>query len=150
MDRALRQLIDRQEITDLIHDYCIHIDRYETEKVGALFTEDCITDYGEAFGREVVGRRRVERGSGYTLAAWKATSHHVSNIRLWFEDDDTPTFQIWAQYHDRFVRTAEGWRFSERRVRAAGQEGANNDFPGIGRRTPDPALVEKVRSRAGE
>jgi len=167
MDRALRQLIDRQEITDLIHDYCIHIDRYETEKVGALFTEDCITDYGEAFGGEVVGRRRVERGSGYTLAAWQATSHHVSNIRLWFEDDDTargitylhawhrvdddtPTFQIWAQYHDRFVRTPEGWRFSERRVRAAGQEGANNDFPGIGRRTPDPALVEKVRSRAGE
>ena len=165
MDPTLRQLVDRQEITDLIHDYCIYVDRYEPEKVGALFTEDCITDYGESFGGEVVGRRRVERGSGYTLAAWQATSHHVSNIRLWFEDDDnargttylyawhrvddeSPTFQIWARYNDRFVRTPEGWRFSERRLAVAGQEGAKNDFPGIGRRTPDPALVAKVRSRS--
>jgi hypothetical protein len=165
MEQALRRLIDRQEIADLIHDYCIHVDRYEPEKVAALFTEDCITDYGAAFGGAVVGRRRVERGCGYTLAGWQATSHHVSNIRLWFDDadhahgltylhawhrvdDETPTFQVFARYNDRFVRTDEGWRFSERRVTAAGQEGGQNEFEGIGRRTPDPALVEKVRSRA--
>ena len=166
MEQALRRLIDRQEIADLIHDYCIHVDRYEPEKVAALFTEDCITDYGAAFGGAVVGRRRVERGCGYTLAGWQATSHHVSNIRLWFEGDDaarsitylhawhevdehTPAFQIWGEYHDRFVRTEQGWRISERRFRAVGQENGDNPIEGIGRRTPDPALVAKHRRQPG-
>ncbi len=31
MQDALRRLIDRQEITDLIHDYCTYVDRYEPE-----------------------------------------------------------------------------------------------------------------------
>ena len=163
IERALRRLIDRQEINDLIHDYCTHLDRYEPDKVAALFTEDCVTDYGPSFGGEVLGREMVERGWTFALAGWVATSHHVSNIRLEFEDDDAaqgttylyawhragenPDFHIWARYHDRFVRTGEGWRFSERRLSAAGQMGANFSFPGIGRRTPDPALVAKVKQR---
>ena len=165
MDRALRETLDRQEITDLIHDYCTYVDQYETEKVAALFTEDCITDYGPAFGGAIAGRRRVERGTGYTLATWRSTHHQVSNIRIRFENEDTatsltylhathwvddeaPVFHLYGRYLDRFVRTDEGWRFSERRLTVSGQENGENDFPGIGRRTPDPALVEKVRSRS--
>ncbi len=164
MEDALRRLIDRQEITDLIHDYCTYVDRYEPEKVAALFTEDCVTNYGESFGGEVLGNKLVAKGCAYTLAGWIATSHHVSNIRLEFEDDDRarsstylyawhkhdddrPDLEIWARYLDIFVRTPAGWRFQERRVQVAGQRGASNDFPGIGRRTPDPALVARVKAR---
>ena len=115
-----------------------HIDALGLTSISAVATT-CVR------GVEVAHEDGIEHGTTAeeyrSSALWKFWHRVV---------DDTPTFQIWAQYHDRFVRTAEGWRFSERRVRAAGQEGANNDFPGIGRRTPDPALVEKVRSRAGE
>ncbi len=164
MDPELRRLLDRQEIQDLIHAYCECVDTYQPAKVAALFTADCITDYGPSFGGESVGPELVEKGCAYTLATFEATSHHVTNIRLHFEGDDTargvtylyawhklgdgkPDFQIWARYLDRFTRTPEGWRFSERRLAVAGQAGAQNDFPGIGRRSPDPALLEKIRKR---
>lgn len=164
MERKLQQLIDRQEITDLIHDYCIHVDQYEPEKVAALFTEDCITDFGKINGGEVLGRRRVERGCRYTLAGWDATSHRVSNIRLWFEDDDDvrgvtylhawhrpypgqPSYHIYARYNDRFTQTDQGWRFCARRLSVFGQEGRDGEFDDIDRHTPDPELVAKVRSR---
>ena len=164
MDPELQRLVDRNEITNLIHDYCAYVDTYQPAQVAALFTADCITDYGPSFGGEVVGRELLEKGCGYTLASWEATSHHVTNIRLHFEDDDTargvsylyawhktgggkPDYELWARYLDRFVRTPEGWRFSERRLAVAGQAGGDNDFPGIGRRSPDPALLEKIRKR---
>lgn len=165
MESALRRLIDHQEITDLIHDYCTYLDLYEPALVAALFTEDCITDYGPSFGGEVAGREKLERGWFHALATWEATSHHVSNIRLEFEDDDnargttylyawhrhgdseTPDLHVWARYNDRFVRTSEGWRFSERRVTAAGQIGADYSFHSIGRRAPDPTVVAKARER---
>ncbi len=43
MEPELRRLLDRQEITDLIHDYCAYVDTYQPAKVAALFTADCIT-----------------------------------------------------------------------------------------------------------
>ena len=62
MEPELRRLLDRQEITDLIYDYCAYVDTYQPAKVAALFTANCITDYGPAFGGEVVGQQLVEKG----------------------------------------------------------------------------------------
>ena len=128
MDPALRELVDRQQIEDLVHDYCTHVDRYEPEKVAALFTEDCVTGYGP-FGGVREGRDVLERGFGFTLAGFAATSHHVSNLRLRFEGpdvalgyaylyawhrypDDRPDYEIWGRYDDRFVRQPDGWRIA--------------------------------------
>jgi ketosteroid isomerase-like protein len=66
-----------------------------------------------------------------------ATSHHVSNIQLTFEDDDTargltylyawhryvdgsPDGELWGRYHHRFERTAAGWKIAELVLTAAG------------------------------
>ena len=147
---TLQELVDRQAIAELLHDYCTFLDTNQPERVSALFVEDCVADYGPSFGGPIQGRERIERGCARTLAMWAATSHHLSNIRIAFPARDRaeassylyawhkpldggPDFQLWARYYDRLVRTPEGWRLAERRLRAAGQSGREFDFEPIER-----------------
>ncbi len=62
MERELQRLLDKEQISDLIYAYCTHLDLNEPERVGALFTEDCVTDYGAALGGPTHGRDRLQRG----------------------------------------------------------------------------------------
>ena len=66
------------------------------------------------------------------------TSHHNANVLVKFEGNDRAVVRtsvyawhqmtdgeaprLWGYYHDVVVRTPEGWRFSERVLRVAGQE----------------------------
>ena len=54
----------------------------------------------------------------YTVpVAASDTARGVTYLHAWHRiDADTPTFDVFARYNDRFVRTGEGWRFSERRL----------------------------------
>ena len=47
-DRAtsIRQLIDKDQIIDLVHRYSYCVDHRLYDEVVALFTEDCVVDYG--------------------------------------------------------------------------------------------------------
>ena len=155
MDEALQRLIDHREISDLLFDYCNYVDRYECEKIADLFTEDCLFDFGPAFKGEQRGNERLAKAAALTLSDWKATSHHVSNLRICFDapdeahaetylyawhrphDDSEPHFEVWSRYRDRFVRTAGGWRITERRFVAHGQRGADLPFTMLERREPD-------------
>jgi ketosteroid isomerase-like protein len=58
---ALRRLVDRQEIVDLIHAYCRNVDLLDAAGVAALFTEDCVVDDGPGLGKATRGRADVER-----------------------------------------------------------------------------------------
>jgi uncharacterized protein (TIGR02246 family) len=84
---ALRDLLDRQAITALIHAYCYHFDRNEPDAVAALFAPEAVVDYGpevpELTGVEAI-RAAVAAGLRDTFAA---TSHHVSNIDIRLEGD---------------------------------------------------------------
>lgn len=155
MERELQRLLDREQISDLIYAYCTHLDLNEPERVAALFTEDCVTDYGAALGGPTHGRDRLERGVARAMAGFEATSHHVSNIRLEFESDDSarsvtvlyawhqlpgdqPHQHLYGQYHDRFVRTPDGWRIAERRMLITGHRNMPLDWTPIGRRPVEP------------
>jgi ketosteroid isomerase-like protein len=136
-DAAVRELLDRQEIGDLIHAYCTHFDLNEPEQVAALFTDDAIVDYGPELP-PIVGAASIAARIAVGLdEIFAATSHHVSNIRLTFETPDrargvtylyawhryrdgSPDGELWARYHHRFERTADGWRIAELVLRAAG------------------------------
>ena len=134
---TLRELADRQAITDLIHAYCLHFDNNEPEAVAALFTEDATVDYGPEsatiFGSAAIAAT-IAVGLEQTFAA---TSHHVSNIQITFDGPDharavsylyawhryvdgSPDGELWGRYRHRLVRTAAGWRFSELLLEAAG------------------------------
>ncbi|WP_176847066.1 nuclear transport factor 2 family protein [Roseicitreum antarcticum] len=133
----LQHLLDKSDIADVIHAYCFHFNRNEPDAVAALFTADAIVDYGPEFpamqGIETIAPA-IARGLHDTFAA---TSHHVSNIVVTFEDADqansicylyawhryqadVPDSELWAQYHHRFHRTAGGWKIAELTLRAAG------------------------------
>lgn len=149
MDDAVRQLIDRQAITDVIHEYCRDVDLYRPAAIAALFTDDCLVDYGPTLG-SATGAPEVERTLAAGLARYRATSHHVSNIHLAFDGPDRavgvtyvyawhrmrdarPDAHLWAQYHDVFVRRGGGWRIAERRLKVAGQEAFDIEWAPIGR-----------------
>ncbi len=131
------QLEARQAITELLFAYAWHFDRNEPESVAALFTEDATIDYGPEVppisGRDSIAPRICE-GLANIFAA---TSHHVSNVSITFESDDTatgvayvyawhryrdgsPDGHLWGRYHNRFRRTETGWQISELVLRAAG------------------------------
>ena len=128
---------DRQQIADLFIAYAWHFDRNEPEEVAALFTEDAVIDYGPEFP-PITGRDSIAPSiSGGLADVFTATSHHISNIRISFENDTTatgvaylyawaryrdgsPDGQLWAQYHDRFRRVDDRWLISEMVLRAAG------------------------------
>jgi ketosteroid isomerase-like protein len=133
----LRELADRLAITDLIHAYCFHFDNNEPEAVAAAFTADAVVDYGPE-AATIVGVEAIAStiavGLEYTFLA---TSHHVSNIQITFDEPDrahsvsylyawhryvdgSPDGELWGRYRHRFVRTEAGWRISELLLEAAG------------------------------
>lgn len=137
MNDALRELVDRQQIADLVHAYCFHFDNNEPEAVAALFTEDATIDYGPE-ATPIVGRDAIAPTIAIGLTKiFAATSHHVSNIQITFDGpnaaasatylyawhryrDGSPDGYLWGRYHHRFRRTNDGWRIAELVLRAAG------------------------------
>ena len=134
--RRLIAIEDRQSITDLINAYAWHFDRNEPDLVGRLFCEDATVDYGPEVP-PLAGRDAIVRQVWTGLATiFTATSHHISNIRITFDDDDhahgeaylyawhrycdgSPDGYLWGQYHHRFRRTADGWRIASLVLQAA-------------------------------
>ena len=74
---ALRRLMDKDEIVDLVHRYSYGVDHRLYDEVAELFTEDCMVDYGPAFA-PVRGRACCARCSG-TLAS--ATRRRATTTR---------------------------------------------------------------------
>lgn len=147
---TLRELVDRHEITALIHAYCERFDRNDPGGVAALFTPDAVIDYNP--DSEVITGARLEELIAEGLrATFAATSHHVSNITITFEDPDTARslsyLDAWHRYHDgapdgflwgrylhRFRRTDQGWRITELVLQGAGTIDFHRErMHGIGR-----------------
>ena len=130
MDQRLRQLVDRDDIAHLLHEYCRGLDLMDLAVIAGVFTEDCVVEYGPDEHLRSRGANGVATALR-RLWRWKRTSHHLSNIQVTFEDDDHAravsyviawherpdgsTATLWGQYHDRVVRTDRGWRIAERR-----------------------------------
>jgi ketosteroid isomerase-like protein len=134
-DDVVAALRDRQEITDVIYEYCRALDAMDLDALAALFTVDCEVDYGpqiQSHGAAAL-RRDLER-----MWRWARTSHHSSNVQIDFVDADTATacsyVMAWheapdgttatmmGQYHDRLRRGPSGWRIAERRQVMTGND----------------------------
>ena len=135
---ALRRLVDKDEIVDLVHRYSYCVDHRLYDEVAELFTEDCVVDYGPAFAPPVRGRAALRRMFGHPGVGFAATSHHNANVLVTFEDDDRAsvrtsvyawhrladgtTPQLWGYYHDVAVRVSGGWQIATRQLRVLGVE----------------------------
>ena len=152
---AVRDLVARQAICDVIHAYCRGVDTLDADAVAALFTDDCVVDYGPGLGRPTHGSAALAARLASGLPRFAATSHHVSNIEIeldrdatsataityllaWHRyPDDRPDAIMYARYHDRFVLRDDGrrptWLIAERVLRVAGQQGFDVEWYPIGR-----------------
>jgi len=147
----VRELADRQAITELIYGYCECFDRNDPEGVAALFTPDAIIDYNpdtaNILGADLAATIAI--GLRDTFAA---TSHHVSNLTIAFDSRDAarslsyvnawhryhggaPDGFLWGRYLHRYRRTDAGWRISSLLLQAAGTiDFHRSRMHGIGRR----------------
>ena len=134
---ALREIADRQAITELIHAYCFHFDNNDPESVAALFNEDATVDYGPE-SATIVGSAAIAETIAIGLQqTFAATSHHVSNIQIAFDGadsahsttylyawhryvDGSPDGELWGRYLHRFIRADAGWRINGLLLQAAG------------------------------
>jgi ketosteroid isomerase-like protein len=111
----------RSEFTDavMMHDY---------DRVAALFAEDGVVRIPEA-GAEAVGRAAIRAGVERMQAMWEffVQAVHPGTIRLDGDVASGRTFlsefgrmrdgsshRNYGVYHDRYRRTPDGWRFTER------------------------------------
>ncbi len=141
-DDLLQQMVDRQAITDGLHWYTRWVDLNRVDKQVEIFTDDGrITFRGE--DNWTVGRANIEALITPLVAAYKATHHYISNIAITFEGADEARsecylhawhrpadggddFTLFAQYHDCWTRTENGWRIQERRLKTAGTIGGDS------------------------
>src|SRR4029453_15316128 len=85
---ALRRLMDKDEIVDLVprYSYCVYNRLHDG--VAELFTEDYGVGYGPAFAPPVRGRAALRKMFGRPGGGFAATSHHNANVLVTFEDGD--------------------------------------------------------------
>jgi ketosteroid isomerase-like protein len=132
MSYSLKELSDRQEIVDLVIDYAQAIDQQKFDALDELFTADAVIDY-TAMGGPKGSFAEVKKFLQETLPAFKEYFHLNSNIRIHL-DGDTAHARIMCFnpmaipqpdakphvmylglfYLDRYVRTEQGWRITER------------------------------------
>ena len=117
---------------DLVLDYAYYRDRPDPEGVAAVFTEDAKL---EVLGQTFIGRdkiqARIEAGRGGPVFR-----HMMSTIRIFPENQNQASGVSYVtvysappgegprsisnvaavgEYHDRFVRTEDGWKIAERK-----------------------------------
>lgn len=138
-DSALAQLIDRQLIADVLARYCQHLDEYDIDAIGAVFSDDAVMDQGPGRGGPVLGRQAILAGMKTRQALFRRTCHQLgqSVVELHGDTASALTYvnawhQTWAgevqtarlRYRDRLVRVAPGdWRIAHRQSQAMGVEG---------------------------
>ena len=88
VEAAVRQLIDKDQIIDLVHRYSYCVDHRLYDEVVELFTEDCVVDYGPGIAMLVRSRSRLRQMFGHPSGGFAATSHHNANVLVTFEDLD--------------------------------------------------------------
>ena len=135
MTADLRQIADRQAIADLQYDYCRYLDEMALDQLAELFTEDAVADYGPEERFRASGRAAI-RASLERMWRFTRTSHHLSNVQVWLDGpdeahgvsyviawhelEDGEEALVYARYHSRFARRAEGWKIARLDFRMTG------------------------------
>jgi len=126
---ALRAVVDKQQITELVHAYCQAVDRHDFEKVRALYHGDAIDDHG-AFYK---GPAMAYIDSLPVISADMEILHHnitTVNIRLDGDYAEGETYGIafhqartdnglvdvivGTRFLDKFEKRNGKWKFSHR------------------------------------
>jgi len=131
MTLSLQEISDRLELQDLVVRYSTSVDRKDWALYESLFTPDAVIDY-TAVGGVRGGPKEVAQWLAETMPMFPAYQHLVSNVELSIDGDaatgramlfnpmgcrtadgvQMALIGLW--YNDKFRRTPDGWRFTER------------------------------------
>jgi uncharacterized protein (TIGR02246 family) len=137
-DALLDRLVSERDIRNLVAKVAQLADDGEVDDYLDLWTDDASWIYeGVAHSGRDALRRRVLDFRGNAIQGPGTGTRHL-NTTLWvsFDDDDhargesyfvflrdansgRPEVGLTGRYLDRFVRTADGWRFAEREIVSA-------------------------------
>ena len=139
MDALERNLVER-ECARIVTLYCHYVDHGEAARIADLFAKDGVWS---GPGVRMEGERQLRKGFQARQDNRARMSRHVcNNLLVDVIDEDNATGTVYltlyrhdgeedrsfspiegpvlvGEYQDRFVRTAEGWRFAERVTTAA-------------------------------
>lgn len=153
---AVQEMIDKIEIGELQSRYMFAIDWQDAEVYASVFTEDATLEWpeGSAQGREaikkmIVGLKEYRRKLAEFAAPTKAASlrHFVTNRIIKVDGDRATAVAYWmdinndnqirmpyipgyGHYEDELIRTADGWRFTSRKVFNETTAESPNENPG--------------------
>jgi 3-phenylpropionate/cinnamic acid dioxygenase small subunit len=131
VDAAIRDLLDRAAIHDVLLRYARGVDRKDLDLVAACFTPDASYEGALASGTiaQALGTLR-ER-----MARYEATMHFIGNQLVEVHGDTARSetyavayhrlaeagivklFTVGVRYLDELVRTSDGWRIRQRVVK---------------------------------
>ncbi|MEC7915418.1 MAG: nuclear transport factor 2 family protein [Actinomycetota bacterium] len=137
MDQDLQRLVDERACEKLISEYCHLVDFGNASAIAQLFI---LEGQWSGPGVDMVGQSEIEAGFSARQAVTRRQSRHLcTNVSIDVEGDEarglcyllnfrhdsqsgtaeTPAPaglpKYVGEYHDRFVRTDQGWRFASRR-----------------------------------
>ena len=131
MDKRLQQLLDKQDITDLIHAYCNAADRHDHKKLRALYHEDATDDHGSFFSGAAMAF--IDQMPDIQ-APMKILHHNVTTMNIAVDGDyaegevyvlafhqvqvdaGTADLLIGGRYLDRYEKRKDQWKFSHRTI----------------------------------
>ncbi len=135
MDDALRQVLDRLEIQDLMHRYSHMVDQRQWELMDEVFAPGATIDYESTGGQRGDYRPTLE-WLDRALEPWPLNLHFITNLvvqldgdrarsRCYFhapmgrveEDGSQLVITNAGWYDDELVRTEAGWRIAKRDCR---------------------------------
>jgi hypothetical protein len=135
---SLEELSDQREIEELMHRYATGIDTADYDLIDDFFVPGGTIDYTEIGGPTGVWDPDVKRWSEAALAAFPVRKHYITNTVVSYEpernvassvtywrapmgfaraDGSIHLFESGGRYLDSLVRTADGWRVTERVAR---------------------------------
>lgn len=131
MPRTLEEIVDRLEIQDLLVSYSHAIDFRRWDELDDVFTPDAFIDY-TVFGGPKGPYPEIKEYLRNTMPIFSSYYHMVSTSKIEIEGDtgtgvtichnpmvlgegkNEQVFVCGFWYKDKYVRTPEGWRISER------------------------------------
>jgi 3-phenylpropionate/cinnamic acid dioxygenase small subunit len=128
MPADLQAIADQLEIDALLSKYAFHLDDRDWDAFKALFAPSAHMDYS-AQGGPAGERDEIVAWLTETVSNFPMSQHVIANRLIEVEGDeatarsylynpmglpDGRTTFLGTGYRDRFTRTDDGWRFSER------------------------------------
>lgn len=138
MDDAIRRLVDRAEIEEVLNRYCRGVDRCDEDELAGVYHADGTDDHGTFSG---LGVDFAAWACGGGRRFWVASNHTVHNVIVDWVDDDVADVESYVlafnervadidrpdggpgkvevfagRYLDRFERRNVGWRIAHRQA----------------------------------